>query len=131
MLQSRVELVATTDDPADSLEYHRLIAQDKDFPVRVVPSFRTDAALNIRRADYPEYIRRLSDTCGFAVESIADLKRALFGTARFLLRERLPRQRYRHRGFPEGGSRAERRRSLPKGAFRGSGFRRGIPQLPV
>ena len=27
MLQSRVELVATTDDPADSLEYHRLIAQ--------------------------------------------------------------------------------------------------------
>lgn len=77
MLQSRVELVATTDDPADSLEYHRLIVQDKDFPVRVVPSFRTDAALNIRRADYPEYIRRLSDTCGFAVESIADLKRAL------------------------------------------------------
>lgn len=41
MLQSHVELVATTDDPADSLEYHKEIAKEKNFPVRVVPSFRT------------------------------------------------------------------------------------------
>lgn len=77
MAQSRVELAATTDDPADSLEYHRLIAQDKDFSVRVVPSFRTDAALNIVRADYRAYLARLSDACGFAVESLDDLKKAL------------------------------------------------------
>ena len=36
MLQSHVELVATTDDPADSLEYHKEIAKEKNFPVRVV-----------------------------------------------------------------------------------------------
>lgn len=77
MLQSRVELVATTDDPADSLEYHRLIAQEKDFPVRVVPSFRTDAALNIVRADYRAYLARLSDACGFGIETLEDLKKAL------------------------------------------------------
>lgn len=77
MLQSRVELVATTDDPADSLEYHKKIREDASFPVRVVPSFRTDAAMNLRRADYKAYIDRLSATCGFAIETLDDLKKAL------------------------------------------------------
>ncbi len=77
MLDSRVELVATTDDPADSLEYHKLIREDSAFPVRVVPSFRTDAALNIVRADYKDYISRLSAVCGYPISSIADLKKAL------------------------------------------------------
>lgn len=77
MLQSRVELVATTDDPADSLEYHKQIREDASFPVRVVPSFRTDAAMNLRRADYKAYIDRLSVTCGFAIETLDDLKKAL------------------------------------------------------
>lgn len=77
MLQSRVELVATTDDPADSLEYHKQIREDASFPVRVVPSFRTDAAMNLRRADYKAYIDRLSAACGFAIETLDDLKKAL------------------------------------------------------
>ena len=77
MLQSRVELVATTDDPADSLEYHRLIAADKDFTVRVVPSFRTDAALNIRAGNYDAYLERLSAAWGNPIDTLDDLKKAL------------------------------------------------------
>ena len=77
MLDSRVELVATTDDPADSLEYHKQIAEDKSFPIRVVPSFRTDAALNLRRADYKDYAARLSAVCGYPIETLCDLKKAL------------------------------------------------------
>ena len=77
MLQSHVELVATTDDPADSLEYHKEIAKEKNFPVRVVPSFRTDAALNICRANYRDYALHLGEVCGFSVETLDDLKTAL------------------------------------------------------
>ena len=77
MLDSRVELVATTDDPADTLEYHKQIAADETFPVRVVPSFRTDAALNICAANYADYIARLSAACGYAIDSLDDLKKAL------------------------------------------------------
>lgn len=77
MLQSRVELVATTDDPADSLEYHEQLANEKDFPVRVVPSFRTDAALNLMRPDYTVYLGRLSAACGFEIQTLDDLKKAL------------------------------------------------------
>ena len=77
MLQSHVELVETTDDPADSLEYHKEIAKEKNFPVRVVPSFRTDAALNICRANYRDYALHLGEVCGFSVETLDDLKTAL------------------------------------------------------
>ena len=77
MLQSHGELVATTDDPADSLEYHKEIAKEKNLPVRVVPSFRTDAALNICRANYRDYALHLGEVCGFSVETLDDLKTAL------------------------------------------------------
>jgi glucuronate isomerase len=41
-----VHTVGTTDDPADSLEYHEQIAA-LDLPTRVVPTFRPDAALRV------------------------------------------------------------------------------------
>lgn len=41
----KVEVVGTTDDPLDSLEYHQKIKQD-DFGVKVLPSFRPDKAMN-------------------------------------------------------------------------------------
>ena len=47
MRQMKVLLVCTTDDPADTLEHHRRIAADKDFPVQVLPTFRPDRAMNI------------------------------------------------------------------------------------
>lgn len=77
MLQSNVELAATTDDPADTLEWHKKIAGDKDFPVRVAPSFRTDAALNLNAKNYVEYIARLGESAGVTIMDIAELKGAL------------------------------------------------------
>jgi len=38
-----VEVLATTDDPADSLEHHRHLASAADFPTRVIPTLRADA----------------------------------------------------------------------------------------
>ncbi len=42
-----VQVVCTTDDPADGLDDHRAIAADGSFPVRVYPTFRPDKALAV------------------------------------------------------------------------------------
>lgn len=39
-----VEVVCTTDDPIDSLEYHKLLKDDKTLKVKVLPTFRPDKA---------------------------------------------------------------------------------------
>ena len=45
ILKSNVEVICTTDDPVDNLEYHRAIREDKSFPVKVLPAFRPDKRL--------------------------------------------------------------------------------------
>ena len=40
-----VQVLCTTDDPADSLEWHRRIREDGSIPFRVLPSFRPDKYL--------------------------------------------------------------------------------------
>jgi glucuronate isomerase len=42
MRQSKVEVVCTTDDPADPLDHHRAIAADKSFKIQVRPTWRPD-----------------------------------------------------------------------------------------
>ncbi len=43
----KVKVVCTTDDPVDSLDHHRRIREDRDFPVKVLPAFRPDKALAV------------------------------------------------------------------------------------
>ena len=69
---SNVKALCTTDDPADSLEWHQKIAEDPSFDVKVLPSFRPDRALGIEKEDYPEYLRRLGE-----IRSYAQLTEAL------------------------------------------------------
>ena len=73
---SDVRYIATTDDPADSLEYHQKLRED-GFGVVVAPSFRPDALLAIRDGGYTGYISRLSAACGFEIDGIDALLRAL------------------------------------------------------
>ena len=54
--RSGVEILCTTDDPADDLEYHRQI-RESGFKVRVLPSFRPDKAVEIGRPEFVEYMR--------------------------------------------------------------------------
>lgn len=75
--QSNVAFVGTTDDPVDSLEYHKKIAEDKTIDTVVAPSFRPDKALNIDKAGWREYVRLLSDVSGVEICDLASLKRAL------------------------------------------------------
>ena len=63
---SNVKALCTTDDPADSLEWHQKIAEDAAFNVKVLPSFRPDRALGIEKADYLSYLERLGEIQSFA-----------------------------------------------------------------
>ncbi|MCJ8010260.1 glucuronate isomerase [Paenibacillus sp. KQZ6P-2] len=73
---ANVKVVCTTDDPADSLEYHRLLrAEEHDF--QVLPAFRPDKALNIDAPGFTEWLKRLEQAAGKQVPSYAALVDAL------------------------------------------------------
>ncbi|MBN2879873.1 MAG: glucuronate isomerase [Clostridia bacterium] len=74
---SAVEIICTTDDPADSLEFHRKIAEDKSFDVKVLPTFRPDKAMNIDKKDFSEYIAMLSKASDIKIDSFESLKEAI------------------------------------------------------
>ena len=75
--QSNVTLICTTDDPVDSLEWHKILAEDESFNVQVLPAWRPDKAMNIEKPDYAEYLAKLSEVSGVEIRSFADLKEAL------------------------------------------------------
>lgn len=54
-----VKVICTTDDPLDSLDHHRKIAED-NFEVKVLPAFRPDKAMNADSAVvFNEYVAKL------------------------------------------------------------------------
>ncbi len=77
ILRSNVEIICTTDDPADSLEYHTALRNDTGFPVKVFPTFRPDKALNINATGFKDYIGLLEKAAGNNISSVDDLRKAL------------------------------------------------------
>ncbi|MBR2132060.1 MAG: glucuronate isomerase, partial [Oscillospiraceae bacterium] len=75
--QSNVAFIGTTDDPVDSLEYHKLLSVDDSFSTIVAPSFRPDKALNIDKAGWKDYIAKLSAVSGVEICDLDSLKKAL------------------------------------------------------
>ncbi len=77
MQQMNVKLSGTTDDPIDSLEYHKIIAEDPNFDVEVVPSWRPDRAFKIELPLFNDYIKQLSEVADIEIDSFDKLKKAL------------------------------------------------------
>ncbi len=75
--KSNVRFIGTTDDPIDSLEYHKLLREDTTMQATVAPSFRPDKALNIDKAGWKEYISLLSEVSGVEICDLDSLKEAL------------------------------------------------------
>ena len=76
--QSNVTLICTTDDPIDSLEWHKKIEEDTTFDVKVLPAWRPDKAMNIEKPDYLDYLDKLAAVTGTAeITSFSALKDAL------------------------------------------------------
>jgi len=72
-----VDTIGTTDDPADSLEFHRQIAASS-LATRVLPTFRPDAVL---RVDAPmafnAWVDRLGEAAGMDIRSLRTLLDAI------------------------------------------------------
>lgn len=81
--QSGVTLICTTDDPADDLRWHKLLAEDESFDVQVLPAWRPDKAMNLEKPDYLEYLEKLGNVAGVTIKSFADLKVALTNRLEF------------------------------------------------
>ena len=73
----RVAVICTTDDPADSLDYHRQIGK-QSIKTRVYPTFRPDAALKVGDPDaFNKWCDRLAVAAGTDVGSFANFLAAL------------------------------------------------------
>ena len=68
----KVEVICTTDDPLDDLNYHKQIAKD-NFGIQVFPTFRPDGLLNIENEDFQTYINKLKEVSGLEVNDFKDL----------------------------------------------------------
>ena len=73
MRNMKVRLVCTTDDPVDSLDYHKQIAAD-GFEVKVLPTFRPDKAMDLsdtmRWRSYVEQLGLSSGTKGVTLDDL-------------------------------------------------------------
>lgn len=74
---SNVSLICTTDDPVDSLKWHEKIAADDSFQIQVLPAWRPDRAMNLEKADYPDYLKRLEEASQMSITSFESLIGAL------------------------------------------------------
>ena len=75
--RQNVKVLCTTDDPADSLEWHKKILDDGNLPFRVLPSFRPDRFL---AADAPAFLPALAQLearNGGKIRTLDDLKASL------------------------------------------------------
>ena len=63
--RSNVEVICTTDDPADTLEYHEAL---RDFETKILPTFRPDKAVEIGKETFVPYIESVG------VKSYAELE---------------------------------------------------------
>ena len=81
MRRYNVEVVCTTDDPVDSLEYHRQFAADTDNSstiTKMLPAWRPDKAMAIESPKaYQNYIAQLSAVSGIEIKTYQDLIEAL------------------------------------------------------
>lgn len=72
-----VDTVCTTDDPVDSLEYHKLMNEDKTLKIKVRPAFRPDKAINVELDWFKDWVNQLAKVVGYSINSLNDLCKAL------------------------------------------------------
>ena len=72
----KVKVVCTTDDPTDSLEYHKQIAKG-DFYTKVLPTFRSDNLFFIDNCNFKEYLFDLEQCTEIQITSLQSLLKAI------------------------------------------------------
>ena len=72
-----IEVLATTDDPADDLSAHLALREDPAFHGRVVPTFRADRYMTPGTAAWAPALEALAEASGIDTGSYAGLRDAL------------------------------------------------------
>lgn len=73
----KVKLVCTTDDPVDSLEYHRAM-QEEGADIKMVPAFRPDMAMNVGNTEsFLQYVKKVEAAAVMQVHTFDDYLMAL------------------------------------------------------
>ena len=80
-----IDVMATTDDPADDLAAHDAIAQDPTFPTRVIPTFRPDRYLEPGRPGWVDAVKGLGAAAQIDVGEYAGYIQALEERRRFFI----------------------------------------------
>ena len=73
---SNVEVLCTTDDPIDDLNYHKLMMK-QDMGFKVYPAWRPDKVMNIEKDDWFEYLEKLEKVSDIKINSYHDLLNVL------------------------------------------------------
>lgn len=81
--KSNVKLICTTDDPADSIEYHIKLKDCNDFGAKVLPTFRPDSGVEINKDGFGAWIGKLGKACGKDMRSFNDFLEAMESRVRF------------------------------------------------
>ena len=77
MRHYNVKVVCTTDDPVDSLEYHKQL-RDSGFEIKVLPTWRPDKAMAVEDPkEFRDYVEKLAQVSGVTINKFADLIDAL------------------------------------------------------
>jgi glucuronate isomerase len=78
-----VETVCTTDDPIDSLEYHKS-AKEQGYHIGLFPAFRPDKSFAVEDPKaYKAYVEKLSEASGVVIKRFSDLLAALDNRAEY------------------------------------------------
>ncbi|WP_336234576.1 glucuronate isomerase [Flammeovirga sp. MY04] len=73
----KVKIVCTTDDPIDSLQYHK-INNLNNHDIKIYPTWRPDQAIYIEKGEaFVDYIYRLGKSADIKINTFDDLKEAL------------------------------------------------------
>jgi glucuronate isomerase len=77
ILKANVKVICTTDDPVDTLEYHRSI-KESGFAVKVIPAWRPDKAMAIEDPEiFNAYVSLLEAASGVSISSFDNFMEAI------------------------------------------------------
>ncbi len=77
MRRYNVETVCTTDDPVDTLEYHKQV-KDSGFEIKMLPTWRPDKAMAVENpAEFRAYVEKLAEVSGVNICKFNDMIDAL------------------------------------------------------
>ena len=77
MRKYKVEVVCTTDDPIDSLEYH-IQTRESGFEIKMLPTWRPDKAMTPEKPkDFRVYVKKLAEVSNTTISSLDDFRDAI------------------------------------------------------